>query len=105
MQQFTWEETITLVAKNPATLALFLSRALGEGYEAFLAGHISARSLMEAFEASQYMTNQFLDGTAHNCPPYRTFVANLIDSGEIEVTGELSRLSDPASRQDTRTVN
>lgn len=99
------EETITLVAKNPAMVALFLSRALGEGYVAFEKGSISAVELLLAFVATGELITAFLEGRAHELKPYRTFVAELMDRGAIEVSGELGRISDPAGPQSPRTVN
>lgn len=105
MTKRTHEEIVSLVAKNPAALALFLSRALDEGYHGFMAGHLSPLDLMFAFEGASDILRRYLAGSAHEVEPYRVFVAHLIDSGEITLTGELGRITDPAGPQEPRAVN
>ena len=105
MTQYSREETITLVAKNPAMMALFLHRAMGEGAVAFERGHLSPADLVMALYGAREIVDNFLRGTAHNVEPYRRFVAEMIDGGHIEITNELGRITDPAEPQRPRTVN
>lgn len=105
MTQFNREETITLVSKNPAMVALFLHRALGEGFTAFDEGTISPADLVLSLTAAHFLIGKYVRGEAHELPPYREFVGKMLDSGIIEITGEIGRLSDPAAPQTPRTVN
>lgn len=105
MTQFNREETITLVSKNPGCMALFMARAMGEGYQGFAEGALSPMDLTLAFLGASEILALFVSQRAHEIEPYRNFVAELIDSGAIEVTGEIGRISDLATPQTPRTVN